>query len=63
MNLQERMTRKEAAAYIGVNPATMANWASSGKVKIPFYRAGLKKVIYLKADLDAYILATRQEQA
>ncbi|WP_041866558.1 helix-turn-helix domain-containing protein [Sodalis glossinidius] len=52
MNLQERMTRKEAADYIGVTSATMANWACTGKVKIPYYKAVLKKVIYLKSDFD-----------
>lgn len=63
MNIKDRMTRKEAADYIGVNPATMANWASSGRVKIPYYKAGLKKVVYLKSDLDSYLLSTRRTQA
>lgn len=63
MNLQERMTRKEAAEYIGVTSATMANWACTGKVQLPFYKAGLKKVIYLKQDLDEYIASTRRTQA
>ncbi|EAA7759708.1 helix-turn-helix domain-containing protein [Salmonella enterica] len=59
MNIRERMTRKEAAEYIGVSPATMAVWACTGLVKIPYYRAGAKKVIYLKSDLDSYIESTR----
>ncbi len=63
MNLKERMTRKEAADYIGVTSATMANWACTGKVKLPFYKAGLKKVIYFKQDLDDYIASTRRTQA
>lgn len=63
MSNQERMTRKEAADYIGVTPATMANWACTGKVQIPFYKAGLKKVIYFKQDLDEYIASTRRTQA
>jgi predicted site-specific integrase-resolvase len=63
MSNQERMTRKEAADYIGVTPATMANWACTGKVQIPFYQAGLKKVIYFKQDLDDYIASTRRIQA
>ncbi|ECJ3002379.1 helix-turn-helix domain-containing protein [Salmonella enterica] len=57
--MRERMTRKEAAEYIGVSPATMAVWACTGLVKIPYYRAGAKKVIYLKSDLDSYIESTR----
>lgn len=63
MEFNDRMTRKEAASYIGVNPATMANWASSGKVQIPYYKAGLKKVIYFKNDLDSYLISTRRTQA
>ncbi|MBF1994649.1 helix-turn-helix domain-containing protein [Serratia symbiotica] len=63
MEVKERMTRKEAADYIGVTSATMANWACTGKVKLPFYKAGLKKVIYFKHDLDDYIASTRRTQA
>ncbi|EED4924761.1 helix-turn-helix domain-containing protein [Salmonella enterica subsp. arizonae] len=63
MNIKDRMTRKEAADYIGVSPATMAVWACTGLVKIPYYRAGAKKVIYMKSDLDAYIESTRTLQA
>lgn len=63
MDINNRMTRKEAANYIGVSTATMANWACTGKVKLPYYKAGLKKVIYLKSDLDEYLKSTRREQA
>jgi predicted site-specific integrase-resolvase len=63
MELKDRMTRKEAADYIGVTPATMANWACTGRVRLPYYKAGLKKVIYLKSDLDEYLKSTRREQA
>lgn len=63
MNIRDRMTRKEAAEYLGVSPATMAAWACTGLVKIPYYRAGAKKVIYMKSDLDAYIESTLTEYA
>ena len=63
MEIRDRMTRKEAASYIGVSTATMANWACTGKVKLPYYKAGLKKVIYLKSDLDDYLKSTRRLQA
>ncbi|HAT7492939.1 TPA: helix-turn-helix domain-containing protein [Raoultella ornithinolytica] len=63
MEIRDRMTRKEAAIYIGVSTATMANWACTGKVKLPYYKAGLKKVIYLKSDLDDYLKSTRRLQA
>ena len=42
---------------------TFPNWACTGKVKLPYYKAGLKKVIYLKSDLDDYLKSTRRLQA
>lgn len=57
---EKKYTRPEAAAYIGVAASTMANWHSTGRVKIPFYKVGRKKVLYLKADLDAYLASVRQ---
>ncbi len=61
--IKDRMTRKEAADYIGVSEKTMANWASSGRVQIPYHKVGLSKVIYFKSDLDAHIQSTRRTQA
>lgn len=55
-----KFTRPEAADYIGISPRTLANWHSSGRVKIPFYKVGKKKTIYLKTDLDAYLASVRQ---
>ncbi|MDK9583190.1 helix-turn-helix domain-containing protein [Lelliottia wanjuensis] len=55
-----KLTRPEAAAYLGVATSTMANWHSTGRVKIPFYKVGRKKTIYLKSDLDAYLASVRQ---
>ncbi|ECG8627775.1 TPA: helix-turn-helix domain-containing protein [Salmonella enterica] len=57
---EKKLTRPEAAAYIGVTARTMANWHSSGRVKIPFYKVGKKKVLYLQSDLDAYLDSVRQ---
>ncbi|WP_145495596.1 helix-turn-helix domain-containing protein [Yersinia massiliensis] len=57
-----KLTRKEAAAELGVSPQTLANWACSGSVPIPFYKVGKKKVIYHKSDLDAYLASVRQTQ-
>lgn len=56
----QKFTRPEAANYLGVAPRTMANWHSTGRVKIPFYKVGRKKTIYLKSDLDAYLASVRQ---
>ena len=63
LKFRNRMTRAEAAEYIGVSAATMANWACTGRVKIPYYKTGLKKVIYLKVDLDEFLESTRRLQA
>lgn len=57
----KKLTRSEAAEHLGVNPQTLANWAHTGKVKIPFHKVG-RKVIYFKSDLDAYLDSTRRTQ-
>ena len=36
----EKFTRAEAAVYLGVNTQTLANWASTGRVKIPHHKVG-----------------------
>lgn len=56
-----RLTRLEAAKYLGVNSQTLANWAYNGKVKIPFHKVG-RKVIYMRSDLDSYLASTRRTQ-
>lgn len=48
------LSRREAATYLGVGYSTLANWASTGKVKLKYYRVG-KAVKYRKSDLDAFI--------
>ena len=57
----ERLTRAEAAAYLGVNSQTLANWAHTGKVEIPHHKVG-RNVFYMKADLDGYVASTRRTQ-
>lgn len=58
-----RMTRKQAASYIGVSEGTLAVWACTGKVKLPFYKAGRSRVFYLKNELDEFLQSTRRYQA
>lgn len=48
------MSRKEAAKYLGVSPSTLANWASTKKFSLPYFRVG-RAVRYRKSDLDAFI--------
>ncbi|PHM48567.1 helix-turn-helix domain-containing protein [Xenorhabdus miraniensis] len=57
----EKLTRSEAAAYLGVTAQTLANWAHTGKEKIPYHKIG-RKVIYFKSDLDGYLISTRRFQ-
>lgn len=57
----EKFTRPEAASHLGVTAQTLANWASTGRVKIPFHKVG-RKVIYMKSDLDSYLASTRRTQ-
>lgn len=57
----ERLTRAEAAAYLGINAQTLANWAHTGRVGIPHHKIG-RKVIYMKSDLDSYLAANRRTQ-
>lgn len=61
INSQEKMTRKEAAEHLGVSVQTLANWACTGKEKIPFHKLG-RKVLYMRTDLDAYLASTRRTQ-
>jgi excisionase family DNA binding protein len=51
---EQKFTREEAAAYLGVSPSTLANWASTKKFVIPYFRVG-RSVRYKKSDLDAFI--------
>lgn len=50
-NLQEYMTIKDAAAFLGVTPNTLRNWGSTGKV--PEYRNPINNYrLYKEADLS-----------
>jgi hypothetical protein len=48
-----RLTRSDAALYLGLQPATLANWALRAYGPRPS-RIG-RRVFYRKADLDAFI--------
>ncbi len=57
-----RFTRIEAAAYLGVLPKTLSNWASTGRYQLKFHKIG-GKVIYLKSDLDKWLESRVTTQA
>ncbi len=50
----DRLTRREAAEYLGVSPGTLAVWAATGRYPLPFVRVG-SRVYYRRSDLDAFI--------
>lgn len=53
------MSRKEAAAYLGVAEITLAIWRSTGRYNLPIYKIG-RLAKYKKADLDAFIASRMQ---
>jgi excisionase family DNA binding protein len=55
---ETRLTRKQAAAYLGVSVPTMARWASKGIGPIYYVMGG--KARYLVPDLDSYIVACKK---
>ena len=58
INASERLTSDEAAAYLGVEPQTLACWRSVGRYGLVYTKVG-KKVFYSRADLDAWLAARR----
>ncbi len=48
-----RMTRRDAAAYLGLAPKTLAQWKSEARGP-PSYRVG-GRVFYFREDLDAFV--------
>ena len=52
------LNTREAAAYYGVSPGTMANWRSSGGGPT-FNKLGDHRVGYRVSDLDAHAVSAR----
>ncbi|HEY9789644.1 MAG TPA: helix-turn-helix domain-containing protein [Candidatus Obscuribacterales bacterium] len=55
----ELMSRKQAAAYLGVAGITLAIWKSTGRYTLPVYKIG-RLAKYKKSDLDAFIASRAQ---
>ena len=53
------MTRKDAAAYLGVSEMTLAIWKSTGRYSLQVYKIG-RLAKYKKSDLDAFIASRLQ---
>ncbi len=48
------LTRREAAAYLGIAEMTLSIWKSTGRYNLPVVKVG-RLVRYKKSDLDAFI--------
>ena len=48
------LTRRQAAAILGVAPQTLAIWSSTGRYNLAVVKVG-RLARYRKADLDAFI--------
>ena len=48
------LTRPEAAEYLGTTTGTLATWACTRAVRIPFLRIG-RNVRYRRRDLDRWL--------
>ncbi len=53
-NADVLLTREQAATFLNIAPKTLANWASNGKVQIPYRKIG-KSVRYRVSDLEGYL--------
>lgn len=57
----ERMTRPQAAEYLGTSHQFLEQDAVTKRHGIPFIKIG-RKVAYLKSDLDSWLMAHRVTQ-
>ena len=55
---QDRLTREEAARYLGVSPTTLIIDARQQHLNVPFYRVG-KRCYYRRSELDAWLESHR----
>ncbi|MCK7578398.1 MAG: helix-turn-helix domain-containing protein [Chromatiales bacterium] len=58
----KRLTRTQAAEYLGIKPKTLAVWASTGRYALPFLKVG-RLAFYELDDLDAFIAARKRQHA
>ncbi len=58
LNQSNRMTRKQAAGYLGVKSGNLACWATTGQYSLPFSRIG-GLIYYNQDDLDDFLASRR----
>jgi predicted DNA-binding transcriptional regulator AlpA len=54
MTNRERLRTKEAAAYLGVRPSTLAKWHIAGEGPL-YHRCGPRIIYYLRDEIDAWL--------
>ena len=54
----DRLTRQQAADYLGLKLATLEADVSTRRLSIPFYRLG-GRVFYRRSDLEAWLESRR----
>jgi excisionase family DNA binding protein len=59
---QDRLTRQQAAQYVGLKPATLQADVTHRRLRIPFYRLG-SRVFYRRSDLDHWLESTCRFEA
>jgi len=52
--LEDRLTRQEAAEYLGFSPSTLAVDMTRSNLKIPCYKLG-SRVWYRRSELDGWV--------
>lgn len=59
LNLQDYLTIKEAASFLGVSPNTLRNWERAGKIRT--YRHPVNSYrLYKQAELEQLLAAVEQ---
>ena len=53
--MDDLISRKDAAAFLGVSPNSLAVWASTGRHAVPFIKVG-RKVYYSKTALSEWLI-------
>lgn len=50
----QRVDTAQAAAFLGLRPATLTVWRCTGRYRLPFIRVG-RKIYYRVSDLEAWL--------
>lgn len=60
--MEKLLSRKEAAELLGVSPATLAVWQSTGRYALPCVKCG-SLARYKVGDLEAFIESRKSGEA